>query len=100
MSNLTALRIAVGVTLLTGLPQAAPAAEILIVDAKSQPESLTIAPGVILFVGSTSTPFVYKVCSQGRPLLRSSSVRALKVPESSSSACWPMLLAKRCGRAS
>ena len=49
------------VVLLTGLAQAASAAEILIVDAKSQPESLTIAPGGILFVGSASTPFVYKV---------------------------------------
>jgi sugar lactone lactonase YvrE len=39
----------------------ASAAEILIVDAKSQPESLTVAPGGILFVGSASTPFVYKV---------------------------------------
>jgi len=47
--------------LLTGLAQAASAAEILIVDAKSQPESLTVAPGGILFVGSASTPFVYKV---------------------------------------
>lgn len=44
-----------------GLAQAASAAEILIVDAKSQPESLTIAPGGVLFVGSASTPFVYKV---------------------------------------
>jgi sugar lactone lactonase YvrE len=53
--------LAVCVTLLTGLAQAASAAEILIVDAKSQPESLTVAPGGILFVGSASTPFVYKV---------------------------------------
>jgi hypothetical protein len=43
------------------LTQAAWAAEILIADAKSQPESLTIAPGGILIVGSASTPFVYKV---------------------------------------
>ena len=47
--------------LLTALGQAALAAEVLIVDAKSQPESLTVAPGGILFVGSASTPFVYKV---------------------------------------
>jgi hypothetical protein len=46
---------------LTGLTQAASAAEILIVDAKSQPESLTVAPGGVLIVGSASTPFVYKV---------------------------------------
>jgi hypothetical protein len=45
----------------TGLAQGAPAAEILIVDAKSQPGSLTVAPGGVLIVGSASTPFVYKV---------------------------------------
>ena len=61
MPNSTARRLAVCVALLTGLAQAASAAEILIVDAKSSPESLTIAPGGILFVGSASTPFVYKV---------------------------------------
>jgi hypothetical protein len=31
------------------------------VDAKSQPESLTVAPGGVLIVGSASTPFIYKV---------------------------------------
>jgi len=41
--------------------QAAFAAEILIADAKSQPESLTVAPGGVLIVGSASSPFVYKV---------------------------------------
>ncbi len=34
---------------------------ILIGDAKSQPESLTMAPGGVLIVGSASSPFVYKV---------------------------------------
>ncbi len=61
MTNLTARPFAVCIALLTGMAQAAPAAEILIADAKSQPESLTVAPGGILFVGSASTPFVYKV---------------------------------------
>ena len=61
MPNLSARRLAVYIALLTGLAQAASAAEILIVDAKSQPESLTVAPGGILIVGSASTPFVYKV---------------------------------------
>jgi sugar lactone lactonase YvrE len=56
-----ARRLAACIALLTGLAQAAPAAEILIADAKSQPESLTVAPGGILIVGSASTPFVYKV---------------------------------------
>jgi sugar lactone lactonase YvrE len=37
------------------------ASDILIGDAKSQPESLTIAPGGVLIVGSASSPFVYKV---------------------------------------
>jgi hypothetical protein len=37
------------------------AAEILINDAKSQPESLTMAPGGVLIVGSASSPFVYRV---------------------------------------
>ena len=59
--NLSARRLAACVALLTGLAQALSAAEILIGDAKSQPESLTAAPGGILIVGSASTPFVYKV---------------------------------------
>ena len=61
MSELTARQLAACVALLTGLAQAASAAEVLIVDAKSQPESLSVAPGGILIVGSASTPFVYKV---------------------------------------
>ena len=44
-----------------GFAQAASAAEILIADAKSQPESLTVAPGGVLIVGSASSPFVYRV---------------------------------------
>jgi hypothetical protein len=63
MLNLSARRLAVCVALLMGLAQAASAAEILIVDAKSQPESLTVAAGGILIVGSASTPFIYKVRS-------------------------------------
>src|SRR5262245_43245680 len=47
--------------LLAGLAHAVSAAEILIADAKSQPESLTVAPGGVLIVGSASSPFVYKV---------------------------------------
>src|ERR1700691_477006 len=61
MPKLRALRFAACVALLTGLVQAASAADILIVDDKSQPESLTIAPGGILIAGSASTPFIYKV---------------------------------------
>lgn len=61
MTKLSALRIVANMALLMGLVQAASAAEILIVDAKSQPESLTVAPNGMLFVGSASSPFVYKV---------------------------------------
>ena len=43
--------------------QSAFAADILIGDAKSQPESLTLAPGGVLIVGSASSPFVYKARS-------------------------------------
>lgn len=43
------------------LAQATFAAEVLIADAKSQPESLTMAPGGVLIVGSASSPYVYKV---------------------------------------
>jgi hypothetical protein len=46
---------------MTGLVQAASAAEVLIGDAKSQPESLTVAPGGVLIAGSASSPFIYKV---------------------------------------
>jgi hypothetical protein len=61
MLNLSARRLAACATLLTGLSYASPAAEIPIADAKSQPESLTVAPGGVLFAGSTSTLFIYKV---------------------------------------
>ena len=46
-----------------GFAHAASAADILIADAKSQPESLTVAPGGVLIVGSASTPYIYKVPS-------------------------------------
>jgi sugar lactone lactonase YvrE len=51
------------VALVMGFAQAASAADILIADAKSQPESLTVGPGGVLIVGSASTPFIYKVPS-------------------------------------
>jgi sugar lactone lactonase YvrE len=61
MPSLKALRFAACGVLLAGFAQAASPTEILIADAKSQPESLTLAPGGTLIVGSASTPFVYKV---------------------------------------
>jgi hypothetical protein len=61
MPNLSGLRLAACFALLAGLTQTASAAEILIGDAKSQPESLTVAPDGTLIVGSASTPFIYRV---------------------------------------
>ena len=61
MSMLNVARILIGTFLLTVLFQASWAAEIVIVDAKSQPESLTVTSGGDIIVGSASTPFVYKV---------------------------------------
>ncbi len=37
------------------------ATEMLIGDAKSQPESMAVGPGGVLYVGSASSPFVYRV---------------------------------------
>ncbi len=51
------------IALVLGFAHVAPAADILIADTKSQPESLTVTPGGVLIVGSASTPFVYKVRS-------------------------------------
>src|ERR1700723_1202756 len=61
MSRSNIRPLAVSVILVMSFVQAASAAEILIADAKSQPESLTVAPGGVLIVGSASSPFVYKV---------------------------------------
>jgi hypothetical protein len=69
MYVLNGRRLVTRIALVAGMAQAvsgfaqtaAPAAEILIGDAKSQPESMTVAPGGVLIVGSASTPFVYKV---------------------------------------
>ena len=57
------MRMAACAALLAGFCGAAAAApsEILIHDDKSQPESLTAAPGGVLIVGSASSPFIYKV---------------------------------------
>jgi hypothetical protein len=56
-----ARRLATCIALVVSFTEAASAADILIADAKSQPESLTVAPGGVLIVGSASSPFVYKV---------------------------------------
>lgn len=57
----TARRLAIAIGFGLCFAQAASAADLLIGDAKSQPESLTVAPGGVLIVGSASSPFVYKV---------------------------------------
>ena len=55
-------KLAAGLTvLLAASAPTAMAAEILIKDAKSQPESLAAAPDGTLIVGSASTPYVYKI---------------------------------------
>jgi len=61
MSGSRVRRIAVLVALMVSCVQVAFAADILIENSKSQPESLTLAPGGVLIVGSASSPFVYKV---------------------------------------
>jgi sugar lactone lactonase YvrE len=58
-----ARRLAACIALVMAFAQAASAADILIADAKSQPESMTVAPGGVLIAGSASSPFVYKVPS-------------------------------------
>jgi len=54
-------RLAVSIALVMSFAYAPRAADILIGDAKSEPESLTMAPGGVLIVGSASSPLVYKV---------------------------------------
>jgi hypothetical protein len=61
MIRANALHLAACIGLAICFTQTAVAAEILIGDAKSQPESLTVAPGGVVIVGSASSPFVYKV---------------------------------------
>lgn len=56
-----ARRLVLGAMFAAGLAGSAAAAQVLIHDAKSQPESLSVAPGGVLYVGSASSPFVYKV---------------------------------------
>jgi sugar lactone lactonase YvrE len=60
-SHLRRLALSVALILLLAQGLGAAGAEILIGDSKSQPESLTIAPGGVLIVGSASSPFVYRV---------------------------------------
>jgi len=61
MPFLRMIRLAASLALAVSVTQAARAADLLIANPKSQPESLTMAPGGVLIVGSASSPFVYKV---------------------------------------
>ena len=54
------IRVAALALVLLGVSAAAPA-EILIHDARSQPESLTVAPDGTLIAGSASSPYIYRV---------------------------------------
>lgn len=61
MTCFRALCLAACVSLSLGAVSRAYATEVLIGDGKSQPESVTVAPGGVLIVGSASSPFVYRV---------------------------------------
>jgi hypothetical protein len=61
MAVLSVRHLAACLVLAMSTVHVASAAAILIGDDKSRPESLTIAPGGVLIVGSASSPFVYKV---------------------------------------
>jgi hypothetical protein len=61
VSYLRCLAVCAALVISISFAQSTFAAEILIANAKSQPESLTMAPGGVLIVGSASSPFVYKV---------------------------------------
>lgn len=63
MTILSVRRLAVVAALMLALSSVAFAADILIGDGKANPESLAVGPGGVLFVGSASTPFVYKVAA-------------------------------------
>src|SRR5580698_2501816 len=61
VSRARCLAVCAALIFITSFAPAVFAQGILIGDAKSQPESLTIAPGGVLIVGSASSPFVYRV---------------------------------------
>lgn len=59
ISNLC--RLAVCAALVCVAVSASAQANILMADEKSQPESMTVAPGGVVIAGSASSPFVYKI---------------------------------------
>ena len=54
-------RVAAATAFVVALASVASASEIVIGDGKASPESLAVGPGGVLYVGSSSTPFVYRV---------------------------------------
>jgi hypothetical protein len=65
MRVLNARCLATCVALVVSLAQLSAPAQVLIGDAKSQPESMTVAPGGVVIVGSASSPYVYKMAAGG-----------------------------------
>jgi hypothetical protein len=61
MSNLRVRQLAVCMALLTGVARAAWATEVVIGDAKSQPESMAVGPDGVVYAGSSTSPYVYKL---------------------------------------
>jgi hypothetical protein len=61
MSRFTVLRIATCIALSTIGAGAASAADVLIAGGKARPESLTVAPGGVVIVGSANGPLVYRI---------------------------------------
>lgn len=57
----TALALMMGFAPMVAVAQTAAPSEILIGDTKSQPESMAVTPGGVVFAGSASSPFVYRV---------------------------------------
>jgi sugar lactone lactonase YvrE len=55
------MRTAAILLLFAAYSTSASAAEYLVHDAKSQPESMTVAPDGTIFVGSASSPYVYRI---------------------------------------
>lgn len=59
--SVNARSLALCAAVLISFTRIASASDILVGDAKSQPESLTVAPNGTVFVGSASSPFIFKV---------------------------------------
>lgn len=63
MFRLRARHLVFGLVFFANVIRAAPLKEVLIADAQSEPESLSVGPDGTLFAGSASSPFIYRVRS-------------------------------------